>query len=87
MWKEGQIIFSETNTNILVIMGNNSKKKVHSLPPLGKDSKSRGRKRTDGGGLDVHVPDRQRLIGSPAPQSMRRISEKHNRAFKKVVEY
>ena len=29
------------------------------------------------------MPDRQRLIGSPAPQSMRRISEKHQKSFKK----
>lgn len=65
-------------------MGNNSKKKVHSLPPLGKDSKPRGRRKNETAGLNVQVPDRQRLIGSPAPQSMRRMNEKHNRAFKKV---
>jgi len=62
-------------------MGNNTKKKVRSLPPLGKETRSRSKKKNEG--LDVQVPDRQRLIGSPAPQSMRRISEKHQKTFKK----
>ena len=65
-------------------MGNNAKKKVRSLPPLGKE-RSRGRRKTEvrvkervvsvsrelcqaPAGLDVQLPDRQRLIGSPAPQ-------------------
>jgi len=61
-------------------MGNNTKKKVRSLPPLGKESKSRGKKKSEGG-LDVQIPDRQRLIGSPAPQSMRR--QNKIKAFKK----
>ena len=93
-------------------MGNNTKKKVRSLPPLGKDSKSKGKKKSEvsdncpqtsylnfyvfdfqftsnffidvvfQGGLDVQIPDRQRLIGSPAPQSMRR--QNKIKAFKKV---
>jgi len=62
-------------------MGNNTKKKVRSLPPLGKESRSKSKKRHEG--LEVQMPDRQRLIGSPAPQSMRRISEKHQKSFKK----
>ena len=35
------------------------------------------------GCLDVQIPDRQRLIGSPAPQALRRVNEKH-RQLKKV---
>lgn len=81
-------------------MGNNAKKKVRSLPPLGKESKSRGKKKpevsfqqvTNGQvvilttfcqGLDVQIPDRQRLIGSPAPQSMRN-KIRQQKTFKKV---
>ena len=80
-------------------MGNNAKKKVRSLPPLGKE-RSRGRRKTEvrvkervvsvsrelcqaPAGLDVQLPDRQRLIGSPAPQSFRnKLHERHK--FKKV---
>jgi len=61
-------------------MGNNAKKKVRSLPPLGKESKSRGKKKPEG--LDVQIPDRQRLIGSPAPQSMRN-KIRQQKTFKK----
>ena len=39
-----------------------------------------------GQGLDVQIPDRQRLIGSPAPQSMRN-KIRQQRTFKKVREY
>ena len=66
-------------------MGNNAKKKVRSLPPLGKESKSRGRRRNEApAGLDVQVPDRQRLIGSPAPQSFRNKLQERQQRFKKV---
>jgi len=61
-------------------MGNNTKKKVRSLPPLGKESKSKGKKKPEG--LDVQIPDRQRLIGSPAPQSMRN-KIRQQKTFKK----
>jgi len=65
-------------------MGNNAKKKVRSLPPLGKESKSRGRRRNEApAGLDVQVPDRQRLIGSPAPQSFRNKLQERQQRFKK----
>ena len=39
-----------------------------------------------GQGLDVQIPDRQRLIGSPAPQSMRN-KIRQQKTFKKVREY
>ena len=68
-----------------LVMGNNAKKKVRSLPPLGKESKSRGRRRNEApAGLDVQVPDRQRLIGSPAPQSFRNKLQERQQRFKKV---
>ena len=35
-------------------------------------------------GLDVQVPDRQRLIGSPAPQSFRNKLQERQQRFKKV---
>jgi len=64
-------------------MGNNAKKKVRSLPPLGKES--RGRRKTEApGGLDVQLPDRQRLIGSPAPQSFRNKLHERQQKFKKT---
>jgi len=53
------------------------KKKIHTLPPLG-NAKSQGGL----GGLGVQIPDRQRLIGSPAPQALRRVNEKHRQLKK-----
>ena len=38
-------------------------------------------------GLDVQVPDRQRLIGSPAPQSFRNKLQERQQRFKKVRSY
>ncbi|XP_023343536.1 uncharacterized protein LOC111712995, partial [Eurytemora carolleeae] len=54
------------------------KKKVHSLPPLeGKRRDSKQSLRTQSLGLGVGMPDRQRIIGSPAPQAYRQQIEKN----------
>lgn len=61
------------------------KKKIHSLPPLGSTKVKGGGKNARNeslGCLDVQVPDRQRLIGSPAPQALRRVNEKHRQLKK-----
>eukprot|EP00090_Calanus_glacialis_P001284 TRINITY_DN10900_c0_g1_i2.p1 TRINITY_DN10900_c0_g1~~TRINITY_DN10900_c0_g1_i2.p1 ORF type:complete len:236 (-),score=75.82 TRINITY_DN10900_c0_g1_i2:65-772(-) len=61
------------------------KKKIHSLPPLGSTKvKGMGKNARNEslGCLDVQIPDRQRLIGSPAPQALRRVNEKHRQLKK-----
>jgi len=56
------------------------KKKIHNLPPLGNSKNKGGRRNSRSqsqGCLGVAVPDRQRLIGSPAPQALRRGDRQH----------
>jgi len=52
-------------------------KKVRSLPPLEgkKNKKTKDRSQS----LNVQVPDRQRIIGSPAPQAYREINERKSK--------